>query len=129
MGSYPSKPWAGKRLFVGIDVHRYQWHITILFEDGLRLFSNNILGCWDSLRELLDKYDTASKILVVYEAGFLGFWLHDLLLAYGADVVGHLAQQDSTCGRRSSKDRQDRQRATGKVSPGGASEARVGARS
>lgn len=87
MGSYPSKPWAGKRLFVGIDVHRYQWHITILFEDGLRLFSNNILGCWDSLRELLDKYDTASKILVVYEAGFLGFWLHDLLLAYGADVV------------------------------------------
>lgn len=86
MGKYPSEAWKGKHLFVGVDVHRYVWHVTVLSEGGFELFSNSIPGCWESFRDLLDRYQEASKVSVVYEAGFLGFWLYDLLMAYGVEA-------------------------------------------
>ncbi len=37
---------------------------------------------------MLDKYKKdASSFSVIYEAGFAGYWLHDHLVRYGADVT------------------------------------------
>jgi nucleoside-diphosphate-sugar epimerase len=75
----------GKSLFVGIDLHQLQWHVTIRTED-VELFSGSIPGNWEALRKLLDRYP-GSVLHTVYEAGYFGFWLHDHLVEYGAQCV------------------------------------------
>lgn len=75
----------GKRIDVGIDLHRLQWHVTIHSED-VELFSGSIPARWEALRKLLDQYAGCS-IHAVYEAGYFGFWLYDLLTEYGADCI------------------------------------------
>jgi transposase len=74
-----------KQLFVGIDLHRLRWHITVRTED-VELFSGAIPGQWGALRRLLDRYP-GYQIRAVYEAGYFGFWLHDHLEDYGAKCV------------------------------------------
>lgn len=74
--------WLGVRLFVGIDLHRISWHVTVRTGNG-EVFSGSIPGRWESLVLLLERYRGA-VIDVVYEAGYFGFWLHDHLEEYGA---------------------------------------------
>jgi transposase len=85
MKRYKESPTKGKRIFVGIDLHRLQWHVTIRTED-VELFAGSIPGNWESLRKLLDRYP-GYEIEAVYEAGYFGFWLHDHLLEYGAKWI------------------------------------------
>ena len=75
----------GKSLFVGIDLHQIHWHVTVRTED-VEIFSGSIPGTWEALRKLLDRY-SGTVLQVVYEAGYFGFWLHDLLVGYGAECV------------------------------------------
>lgn len=78
----------GKALFVGIDLHKAQWHVTVVSEDRCTLFSNRIPGQWISLRRVLSKYrKQAGTISAVYEAGFMGYWLADHLDRYGVRVT------------------------------------------
>jgi transposase len=86
MARYKKGAWEGKHLFVGIDLHRQKWHVTVRSEDGMILFSNNIDGTWESMKRLLDRFGGAKGISAVYEAGYFGFWLHDRLVAYGIDA-------------------------------------------
>jgi transposase len=86
MPRYKPEAWRGKHLFVGIDLHLKKWHVTILREDGLTLFSNSIDGSWPALQGLLGRFFEASKISVVYEAGYFGFWLYDRLMEYGVEA-------------------------------------------
>ncbi len=86
MARYTVEAWRGKDLFVGIDMHRKQWHITILNEDGLRLFSNRIAGTTEAIDKLLSRYGEAKKICAVYEAGYFGFGLYDFLVDMGVDA-------------------------------------------
>ena len=74
-----------KQLFVGIDLHRLRWHITVRMED-VELFSGGIPGQWEALRRLLERY-RGYQIQAVYEAGYFGFWLHDHLEEFGARCV------------------------------------------
>jgi transposase len=75
----------GEIIYVGVDLHNKQWHITIRTFD-LELFSASIAGTWEALRCLLARY-TGHPIKVVYEAGYFGFWLHDLLQEYGVECI------------------------------------------
>lgn len=50
------------------------------------VFTNYIDGRWKALRHLLQRYGSARQISTVYEAGYFGFWLYDLLRAAGVDV-------------------------------------------
>ena len=86
MARYTVEAWRGKDLFVGIDMHRKQWHVTILNEDGLRLYSNRIAGTTEAIDRVLSRYGEAKKISSVYEAGYFGFWLYDFLVAMGVDA-------------------------------------------
>ena len=74
--------WQDKPLYVGIDMHRKRWHISIRSADGQVLFSQSIEGRWPVLKHRLEKYPGA-QFMAVYEAGYFGFWLYDELTAYG----------------------------------------------
>jgi transposase len=79
------KPQRTSQIFIGIDVHKIQWHITIRTED-VELFSGSIPGKWEALKKLLDRYADCQK-QAVYEAGYFGFRLYDHLMDYGVDCV------------------------------------------
>ena len=72
---------SGEDLFVGIDLHKNRWHITIRTVD-LELFSASIPGTWESLQRILARY-AGHQLKAVYEAGYFGFRLHDRLVAHG----------------------------------------------
>jgi transposase len=74
------------RIDVGVDQHLYRWHVTILDRD-VELFCGNIPGQWPALRSLLDRYGTGKEIVVVYEAGYFGYWLYDCVRSYGAKCI------------------------------------------
>ena len=63
MARYTVEAWQGKDLFVGIDMHLKQWHVTILNEDGLRLFSNRIAGTTEAIDKLLSRYGRSERDL------------------------------------------------------------------
>ena len=97
---------SAEALFVGIDLHKVSWHVTIRTAD-VELFSGSIPGRWDALRILLQRYK-GFRIQVVYEAGCFGFWLHDRLIEHGVDCTitpPSLIPQES--GNRVKTDRKD----------------------
>lgn len=75
----------GEDLFIGIDLHKRTWHITIRTND-FEVFSGSIPGSWEALSKLLDRYKKA-QIHAVYEAGYFGFWLFDKLIKRGIDCI------------------------------------------
>ena len=72
-------------LYVGIDLHRVTWHVTIRTEN-CEVFSGGIPGSWEALKKLFQRYRNY-QIRVVYEAGYFGFWLHDRIVAYGGECI------------------------------------------
>ena len=72
-------------VFVGIDLHKRRWHVTIRTVD-VQLFSSSIVGRWEDLRRILSQYK-GCRIHAVYEAGYFGFWLFDHLTQYGVDCI------------------------------------------
>ena len=72
-------------LFVGIDLHRKRWYVTVMTRD-VELFSGNIPGNWEALREILDRYK-GHRIHAVYEASYFGFWLFDRLVEHGVEAI------------------------------------------
>lgn len=75
----------GEDLFVGIDLHKVRWHVTIQTAD-VELFCSSIPGEWEALQRILDRYK-GNQIQAVYEAGCFGFWLYDLLVEYGIECL------------------------------------------
>ena len=68
-------------LFVGIDLHKDRWHVTIRTMD-LELFSASIPGTWEALHRVLARY-AGHRLAAVYEARYFGFRLHDRLVDHG----------------------------------------------
>jgi transposase len=85
MGKIKKLSVSGEELFVGIDLHKRKWHVTIRTVD-VELFSGSIPGTWTALHRLLGRYK-GNKVHGVYEAGYFGFWLYDQLAGYGADCI------------------------------------------
>ncbi len=75
----------GQGLFVGIDLHKRNWHVSVRTVDA-ELFSGSIPGNWRALRRLLERYEEY-EIEVVYEAGRFGFWLYDRLMEHGVQCI------------------------------------------
>ena len=80
-----NKQVQGEELFVGIDLHKHRWHVTIRTAD-VEIFSNSIAGRWQELKKVLNRYN-GCRIHAVYEAGYFGFWLFDHLTQYGVDCI------------------------------------------
>jgi transposase len=75
----------GKRVYVGIDVHKESWQVTVRSE-GEEIFNGRIPGQYPLLKRLLDRYQ-GSPMKVAYEAGPFGFWLSDKLLEDHIEVI------------------------------------------
>jgi len=50
---------SAEALFVGIDLHKVSWHVTIRTAD-VELFSGSVPGRWEVLRMLLQRYRDSS---------------------------------------------------------------------
>ena len=68
-------------LFVGMDLHKSRWHVTIRTFD-VEVFSASIPGTWEALQRVLPRY-AGHRLAAVYEAGYFGFRLHDRLVDHG----------------------------------------------
>ncbi|DAC71593.1 MAG TPA: hypothetical protein DSN98_09580, partial [Thermoplasmata archaeon] len=62
----------GKRVYVGIDVHKESWQVTVRTE-GEEIFNSRSPGQYQSLKRLLKCFQ-GSWMKVAYEAGHFGFW-------------------------------------------------------
>jgi transposase len=96
----------GEALFIGVDLHKERWQVTIRTTD-VELWSGSIPGQWESFQLVLHRY-RRSTIQVVYEAGYFGFWLHDRLTEHGVECLvtpPNLVPQES--GNRVKTDRKD----------------------
>ena len=79
------KQLQGEELFVGIDLHKHRWHVTIRTAD-VEIFSSSIAGRWQQLKKVLSRYN-GGPIHAVYEAGYFGFWLFDHLIQHGVQCI------------------------------------------
>ena len=82
MESYKVCLAIAEAIWVGIDLHKVHWHVTIRTEVA-EVISGSIPGRWEALRALLERYP-AKRICAVYEAGYFGYWLYDALTQWGA---------------------------------------------
>ena len=85
MEEYRRKAQEGKAVFVGVDLHRLRWHVTVRTEDD-ELFTGTVPAHWEALRRLLDRW-RGCAVRVVYEAGYFGFWLYDRVIESGAECI------------------------------------------
>lgn len=85
MGRNTKLSAAKQVLYIGIDLHAKHWQITIRSAE-VEVFNGRIPANWEDLRHVLDRYPGA-RFQVVYEAGYFGFWLHDRLVAWGAQCL------------------------------------------
>jgi transposase len=67
----------GETVFVGMDLHRYSWHITVICS-GEVIFSGAHPPEPEKLLNFLRRYQP-NQIEAVYEAGYFGFSLYELL--------------------------------------------------
>lgn len=67
----------GETVFVGIDLHRRSWHVTVIC-DGEVICSGAHPPAPEKLLSFLERY-RPNRIKAVYEAGYFGFSLYELL--------------------------------------------------
>ena len=68
----------GKRIFVGLEDSKRTWRLCVRRE-GMVVHITSIPTLYEGLRTYLLRKYPECVITVMYEAGFQGFWLHDLL--------------------------------------------------
>lgn len=76
----------GLKLFVGIDVHKKQWSVTILSSHVHHAtFSQSPSP--ESLHVYLDEHFREAEVSCAYEAGKFGYWIHRALSNYGYECI------------------------------------------
>lgn len=70
--------YEGKKVFVGIDVHKKSYSVVAVVE-GIIAKKWRTVASPDKLAEQLRRYFPGASIHTAYEAGFSGFVLHRVL--------------------------------------------------
>ena len=98
----------GKPIYVGIDVHKVDWAVTVVCQ-GEELYHATVVSNAAALVGLLKRFE-ASEVHTVYEAGPTGYWLHDALVEAEFDsmvtppsLVPHIGGRVKTDRRDSKK--------------------------
>ncbi len=78
--------FSNKHLFVGIDVHKKRWVVTIRSYD-LELKTFSMIADASHLEDLLNKNYPGALIHIVYECSFSGFWIYDYFKERGLDII------------------------------------------
>lgn len=100
--------FAGKTIFVGIDVHKATYSVAAVC-DGEAVFKvGSMPASPERLVETLRSRFPTSRIRSAYEAGFSGFVLHRTLVASGIDnIVVHAAAIEVAANDRVKTDKRD----------------------
>ena len=85
MRNYKKTEDLSNTIYVGIDVHKKHYLVTVR-NDDIELFSSAIPANPGKLIEFLQKY-RANKMKAVYEAGFSGYYLYDKLNEEGIECI------------------------------------------
>ena len=112
--------FSGKELFIGLDVHKKSWSVTILVE-GMEHRTFTQPPDPRALFNYLQKMFPGGTYYSAYEAGFCGYGIHRELNALGiknivinaADIPS--SQKDHTGEARSHRQPKDRQSARKRV--------------
>ena len=75
----------GKEVFIGIDVHKESWQVTVRVEEE-EVFHGGIPSQYHALERILDRFPSCT-VKVAYEAGPCGFWLYDRLTEDGVETI------------------------------------------
>jgi transposase len=76
----------GQNIYVGFDVHKASWKVTILSQD-LMLKRSVMTPDSEKLSEHLHKSYPGATFYSAYEAGFSGYWMHYQLLRLGINNI------------------------------------------
>jgi transposase len=76
----------GKEVFVGLEDSKRSWKLCVRCE-GMIVQEISMPAEYGNLESYFGRCYPECRIRVMYEAGFSGFWLHDLLQASGVDCV------------------------------------------
>ena len=95
--------FSGQSIYVGLDVHKKSWSVSIFSEQcEHKKFTQPPEA--DQLAQYLKRNFPGAAYQVVYEAGFSGFWAHDRLQERGVNcIVVHPADVPTTNKERTSK--------------------------
>jgi hypothetical protein len=85
------KDYTGKKLYLGIDVHKKTYAITAICE-GAVVKKATLPASPEGLVSFCTKYFPKASVESAYEAGFSGFYLHRILEKNGIkNLVVHAA--------------------------------------
>lgn len=74
------------KIFIGLEDSKRTWKVCVR-SDGMIVHETSLPSDYENLRTYLKARYPGCSIKVIYEAGFSGFWLHDLLVRDGIDCV------------------------------------------
>ena len=75
----------GKPIYVGVDVHKRDWVVTVLSQ-GEEVYHATVVPDAVAFVRLLKRFES-SEVHTVYEAGPTGYWLHEELVNAGFDSM------------------------------------------
>jgi len=78
--------FSNKNLFIGIDVHKKRWVVTIRSYD-LELKTFSMIADANKLEEVFSNNYRGALIHIVYECSFSGFWVYDYFKEKGYDII------------------------------------------
>ena len=99
--------YKGRRIFIGIDVHKKTYSITAVCE-GEMIKKCTMVADQTVLLSFLEKHFQGATLISAYEAGFSGFGLHRFLVGHGIhNKVVHPASIEIAARERVKNDKRD----------------------
>lgn len=99
--------YAGKRVYIGIDVHRGFFVASCMCEDVV-VKRCRMPAKAEAVISLISEYFPESEVTTCYEAGFSGFWLHRKLEAAKiSNIIVHPASIEISANNRVKTDKRD----------------------
>ena len=98
--------FASQPFFIGIDVHKRHWTVTVRTNQmELKTFSMD--PCPKILFNYMSSHYPGGSYHSVYEAGYCGFWIHDKLTEMGFHNIVINASDVPTTNKEKDTKRQD----------------------
>jgi len=99
--------YEGKKVYVGIDVHKRTYHITAIC-DGVEVKKATVKAHPYEVAKSLNRWFSGAEIYSVYEAGFGGYVLHHTLEKFGIkNIVVNPAAIEKAANDRVKNDSKD----------------------
>lgn len=101
--------FSGQQIYVGLDVHKKSWQVSILLNDVVQKTFHMAPGRPQTLKAHLDRFYPEGEYYCAYEAGFCGFWIQENLSRLGIHTQVYHASDIPTTDkeRRQKTDKRD----------------------